>query len=50
LLNDAAKRERLGRDARARALEHFTEEQFLSSYQKTYHELLSSRPQKLMRA
>jgi polysaccharide biosynthesis protein PelF len=50
LLGDAARRERLGRNARARALAHFTEEQFLNSYQKTYRELLSSRRQRFMRA
>lgn len=41
LLENPAERERLGRNARARALEHFTEEQFLSSYKSTYRELLS---------
>lgn len=50
LLRDAAARERLGRSARARALEHFTEEQFLRGYENTYRELLASRPQRLMRA
>jgi polysaccharide biosynthesis protein PelF len=50
LLNDAAARERLGRNARARALEHFTEKQFLSAYANTYRELRSSRPHKLIRA
>jgi len=46
LLNDAAARERLGRNARARALEYFTEEQFLNGYKNTYRELLSYRPQR----
>ena len=46
LLNDTAARERLGRNARARALEYFTEEQFLNGYKNTYRELLSYRPQR----
>jgi glycosyltransferase involved in cell wall biosynthesis len=41
LLANPGERERLGRSAQARALEHFTEQQFLSSYQNTYRELLS---------
>jgi glycosyltransferase involved in cell wall biosynthesis len=41
LLANPAERERLGRRARARALEHFTEKQFLSSYANTYRELSS---------
>jgi len=41
LLANPAERERLGRMAQARALEHFTEEQFLSSYEQTYHQLLA---------
>ncbi len=50
LLNDAAARERLGRSARARALEHFTEEQFLNFYENTYREMLSYGPYKLLKA
>jgi glycosyltransferase involved in cell wall biosynthesis len=41
LLANPAERERLGRSAQARALEHFTEKQFLSSYQNTYRDLSS---------
>lgn len=41
LLANPAERERLGRSARARALGHFTEKQFLSSYANTYRELSS---------
>lgn len=41
LLKDSATRQRLGRNARARALKHFTEEQFLNSYEQTYRKLLS---------
>ena len=43
LLANSGERERLGRSAQARALEHFTEQQFLSSYENTYRELLSRR-------
>jgi glycosyltransferase involved in cell wall biosynthesis len=49
LLSDTDARERLGRIARARALEHFTEKQFLDSYENTYRELVSNRTQKLVR-
>jgi polysaccharide biosynthesis protein PelF len=45
LLGDPERRERLGRLARARALEHFTEEQFLRAYASTYQQLLTCRPQ-----
>jgi glycosyltransferase involved in cell wall biosynthesis len=41
LLANKEERERLGRNAKARALELFTEKQFLSSYQNTYRELVS---------
>ena len=50
LLQDATTRERLGRNARARALEYFTEEQFLKAYENTYGKLLSYRPLRLLRA
>jgi glycosyltransferase involved in cell wall biosynthesis len=50
LLNNPAKRERLGQMARARVLKHFTEEQFLSSYESTYCKLLSFRRQRLLPA
>ena len=50
LLNNAAERKRLGQMARARVLKHFTEEQFLNSYESTYCKLLSSRPQQLLPA
>ena len=43
LLANPAERERLGRLAQARALERFTEQQFLSSYEKTYHKLVKHR-------
>jgi glycosyltransferase involved in cell wall biosynthesis len=43
LLANPGERERLGRSAQARALEHFTEQQFLSSYENTYRELLTRR-------
>jgi glycosyltransferase involved in cell wall biosynthesis len=49
LLNDAAARERLGQSARTRALQHFTEQQFLRAYEETYRELMSCRPRKLVR-
>jgi len=50
LLNNVAERKRLGQMARARVLKHFTEEQFLNSYESTYCKLLSSRPQQLLPA
>jgi len=50
LLNNATERQRLGQMARARVLKHFTEEQFLNSYENTYCKLLSSRPQQLLPA
>ena len=49
LLSDPATRERLGRNARARALEHFTEQQFLDSYENTYQQLRDYSPQGLTR-
>jgi glycosyltransferase involved in cell wall biosynthesis len=48
LLNNPAERRRLGEMARARVLKHFTEEQFLNSYENAYSKLLSCRPQRLM--
>ena len=50
LLANPAERERLGRSAKARALEHFTEKQFLSSYANAYRELLSRRPPQIFQA
>jgi polysaccharide biosynthesis protein PelF len=50
LLSNEAERRRLGEMARARALKHFTEEQFLSSYGSVYRKLLSCGPPKLLRA
>ena len=50
LLKNATERERLGQMARARVLKHFTEEQFLSSYESTYCKLLSYRPQQFLPA
>jgi glycosyltransferase involved in cell wall biosynthesis len=46
LLNHATERERLGKMARARVLTHFTEEQFLSSYESIYRGLLPGRPER----
>jgi glycosyltransferase involved in cell wall biosynthesis len=43
LLNHATESERLGRMARARVLQHFTQEQFLDSYESTYCQLLARR-------
>ena len=43
LLANPEERQRLGRSAQARALEHFTEQKFLSSYASAYRELLSRR-------
>ena len=43
LLANPSERKRLGRLAQARALEHFTEQQFLSSYEETYHKLVKRR-------
>jgi len=48
LLSSATERERLGHMARARVLKHFTEEQFLNSYESTYCKLLSRRPQQFL--
>ena len=50
LLDHATERRRLGQMARARVLEHFTEERFLRSYEGTYHKLLSCRPQQFLPA
>ena len=47
LLRNQAERERLGRIAHARAIEHFTEEQFLRSYHRTYEALLTCPPEDL---
>src|SRR5438270_11650949 len=43
LLCNAAERRRLGQMARARILQHFTQQEFLNSYESTYRELLSRR-------
>jgi polysaccharide biosynthesis protein PelF len=48
LLKDRAAREKLGRAARARALERFTEENFLKCYEQTYRELTFSSPPRLI--
>ena len=48
LLSSATERQRLGQMARARVLKHFTEEQFLNSYESTYCKLLSRRPQQFL--
>src|SRR6266576_4057747 len=50
LLSNARERERLGQMARARILKHFTEEQFLNSYESTYYKLLSCQPQQFLPA
>ena len=50
LLNNAPERERLGRMARARVLQHFTQQQFLNSYESTYFQLLSRRRQQFLPA
>jgi glycosyltransferase involved in cell wall biosynthesis len=50
LLNDQAARQKLGQHAQARALEQFTEQQFLDAYANTYRELVYSRRQRLLSA
>jgi len=50
LLNNSGERKRLGQMARARVLKHFTEEQFLNSYESTYCKLLSRRPRPFLPA
>jgi len=50
LLENEAERERLGRMAQARAMQHFTEETFLNTYESTYRSLVSQRPQRLLLA
>lgn len=50
LLNNATERERLGQMARERVLQHFTQEQFLNSYGRTYYQLLSRRRPKFLPA
>jgi len=50
LLNNATERARLGQLARARILQHFTQEQFLNSYGRTYCQLLSRRHQRFLPA
>jgi glycosyltransferase involved in cell wall biosynthesis len=47
LLDNEDERERLGRLARARALQYFTEERFLDTYRSTYAKLASRRVQDL---
>lgn len=49
LLKDRGAREKLGREARARALERFTEENFLKCYEHTYRELSFSGRQRLIK-
>jgi glycosyltransferase involved in cell wall biosynthesis len=48
LLDAPEERLRLGEQARIRALAHFTEEEFLGNYLRTYHELCSRRPRPLL--
>lgn len=48
LLSSPAERKRLGQMARARVLEHFTEEHFLKSYSSTYSNLLSGASQEFL--
>jgi polysaccharide biosynthesis protein PelF len=48
LLDNENERERLGRLARARALQYFTEERFLDTYRNTYRKLASRRVQELV--
>jgi len=50
LLSNATERKRLGQMARARVLEHFTEERFLRSYEGAYCKLLSCRPEQSLPA
>jgi glycosyltransferase involved in cell wall biosynthesis len=50
LLENEAERERLGRMAQARAIQHFTEETFLNTYESTYRSLVPQRPQRLLQA
>jgi glycosyltransferase involved in cell wall biosynthesis len=50
LLSSNDERRRLGEMARARALKHFTEEQFLNSYRSVYRKLLSWGPPKMLPA
>lgn len=48
LLSSPNERKRLGQMARARVLDHFTEEQFLRSYASTYSKVLSGGSQELL--
>jgi polysaccharide biosynthesis protein PelF len=50
LLENDGERERLGRLAQRRALERFTEKNFLSCYESTYRAMMSPRQQRLLRA
>ena len=50
LLRNEAERRRLGHLARARTLEHFSEDQFLASYENAYRKLISRAPQLLLQA
>ena len=50
LLNNATERQRLGQMARARVLQHFTQQQFLNSYESTYCQLLSRGRQQFLPA
>ena len=50
LLRDEAERRRLGHMARARTLKHFSEEQFLTSYENVYRKLISCGPRLLLQA
>lgn len=50
LLHNPTERERLGQLARTRILQHFTQEQFLNSYERSYCQLRSRRRQQLLPA
>ena len=50
LLRNEAERRQLGHMARARTLNRFSEEQFLTSYANVYRELISRQPQLLLQA
>ncbi|HUQ89276.1 MAG TPA: glycosyltransferase, partial [Vicinamibacterales bacterium] len=50
LLNCPEKRRALGNAARARALEHFTEQTFAAGYRKAYQDLVTSQATDLAKA
>src|SRR3954452_19134597 len=49
LLNSREERQRMGAAARARALEHFTEEKFVEEYTESYRVLNEGRRPQLVR-